>query len=64
MIAIKKQIGVLKENIFLLKGIVKDTFKNKIVIVTAGSSFVFAVGRNSRNDDVNHKNDPIIRNEF
>ena len=64
MIAIKKQIWILRENISLLQGIVKYILENQIVVVTAGSSFVFAVRRECGNNDVNRKYNSIVRNDF
>ncbi len=60
MIAVKKQIGILQKNIFLLQRVVKNPFENQVVVVTACSSFVLAVCCNGGDYNVDYKNNSVI----
>lgn len=64
MIAVKKHVGILQKNIFLLNCILEYTFENKIIIISASTSLPLTKSRKCRYNNINGKYDSVIRNNF
>jgi hypothetical protein len=45
---------------FLLQSVIKHTFENQVIIITASSSLVFAVSSNACYNNIDYENDSVI----